>query len=35
MQETKPLIEETVSTIVVGIFKPMFQAYSLEDLFPV
>uniref|UniRef100_A0A2S2NGV6 Protein takeout n=1 Tax=Schizaphis graminum TaxID=13262 RepID=A0A2S2NGV6_SCHGA len=35
MQETRPLIEDTVASIVLGIFKPVFETFSMDDLFPV
>ncbi|XP_060843533.1 protein takeout-like [Rhopalosiphum padi] len=35
MQETRPLIEDTVAAIVLGIFKPVFETFSMDDLFPV
>lgn len=35
MQEIRPLIEDTVATIVLGIFKPVLETFSMDDLFPV
>lgn len=35
MQEIRPLIEEIVGAIVMGIFNPVFNTYGLDDLFPV
>lgn len=35
MQETRPLIEDTVATIVLGILKPVFETFSVDELFPV
>lgn len=35
MQEIRPLIEDTVAAIVLGIFKPVLETFSMDDLFPV
>ncbi|VVC38449.1 Haemolymph juvenile hormone binding [Cinara cedri] len=35
MQEIKPLLEDTVATIVMGIFKPLLINFSMDDLFPI
>lgn len=35
MKEIRPLLEDTVGTIVMGIIKPVFETFSMDDLFPV
>ncbi|XP_050422083.1 protein takeout-like [Adelges cooleyi] len=35
MQETRPLFEDTVGAMLVNIFKPVFDMYSVEELLPV
>ncbi|XP_016660196.1 protein takeout-like isoform X1 [Acyrthosiphon pisum] len=35
MKEIRPLLEDTVVTIVMGILKPVFETFSMDDLFPV
>ncbi|XP_060862963.1 protein takeout-like isoform X2 [Metopolophium dirhodum] len=35
MKEIRPLLEDTVFTIVMGILKPVFETFSMDDLFPV
>ncbi|XP_025206644.1 protein takeout-like [Melanaphis sacchari] len=35
LQETRPLIEDTVDAIILGIFKPVIETFSMDDLFPV
>ncbi|XP_015370791.1 PREDICTED: protein takeout-like [Diuraphis noxia] len=33
--EIKPLLEDTVSSIIIGIIKPVFETFSMDDIFPV
>ncbi|XP_050537909.1 circadian clock-controlled protein daywake-like [Daktulosphaira vitifoliae] len=35
LQETKPLFEDTVLAMFVNIYKPVFDMYSIDELFPV
>jgi len=35
MKEIRPLLEDTVVTLVMGILKPVFETFSIDDLFPV
>lgn len=35
LKEIRPLLEDTISVIVMGIFKPVLETYSADDLFPI
>jgi len=35
MVEIKPLLEDTVSSIIMGIIKPVFETFSMDDIFPI
>jgi hypothetical protein len=35
LEDIKPLLEDTLSGIVMGIFKPVLETYSADDLFPI
>ncbi|KAL5245198.1 hypothetical protein ACI65C_012608 [Semiaphis heraclei] len=35
MVEIRPLLEDTVSSIILGFIKPVFETLSVDDVFPV